>query len=65
MCYFHNCRYTLETNLKIEREWRSGIQTDLEQEKERVESLEKELLQLKILQEVPKTDLRIHNKIQR
>ncbi|XP_065072280.1 RUN and FYVE domain-containing protein 2-like isoform X2 [Rhopilema esculentum] len=44
-------RHTLEMNLKIEREWRSGIQTDLEQEKERVRSLEKELLQLKILQE--------------
>ena len=46
------CRHTLETNLKIEREWRSGMQTDLEKEKERTRIMEKEILQVSLLKEV-------------
>lgn len=36
-------RHSLETDLKIEREWRSGMQTELSEEKEKVDKLEKEL----------------------
>eukprot|EP00794_Sanderia_malayensis_P016622 gene16622-18312_t len=42
-------RHTLETNLKIEREWRSGMQVELEQERSKLQKMEKEAMQVKIL----------------
>eukprot|EP00111_Clytia_hemisphaerica_P011946 TCONS_00035099-protein len=36
-------RHTLETDLKIEREWRSGMQAELNAEKEKREEMEKQL----------------------
>ena len=45
-------RFTLETDIKIEREWRSGLQTELNEEKTKVALIEKQLKSLKITEKV-------------
>ena len=45
-------RSALETDLKIEREWRGTLQRNLEQEKERVASLQEDVGVLHIMKKV-------------
>lgn len=50
--FFHYHRSQLETDLKIEREWRGSLQRNLEQEKEKVTELQAELQQFKQMKKV-------------
>ena len=46
------CRSALETDLKIEREWRGTLQRSLEQEKQKVAQLQAEIQHAKELRRV-------------
>lgn len=52
LCLFYSYRQALETNLKIEREWRTNLQEDATKDKKRIASLETELEQLDKLRKV-------------
>ena len=45
-------RCVLEANLKIEREWRCGVQKELEEEKQKIKDMTQKISMLKILEEV-------------
>lgn len=47
-----SCSQQLETDLKIEREWRQTLQNDLERERGTVSQLSTEALQIKMLKQV-------------
>ena len=49
-CYLN--RSALETDLKIEREWRAALQKNLDQEKEQVTQLHTELQQFRDVKRV-------------
>ena len=49
------CRLALETNLKIEREWRINLQEELHKEKEKIGALQQTLNQYENLKKVSTT----------
>lgn len=49
-----SCSQQLETDLKIEREWRHTLQNDLDRERETVAQLSTEALQINGLKKVRK-----------
>ena len=49
-CYFN--RTALDTNLKIEREWRTSLQEESIKDKERIGAMQMELQQLQKLKKV-------------
>ena len=50
MLFLH--RTALDTNLKIEREWRTSLQEDSVKDKERIGAMQMELTQLEKLKKV-------------
>jgi hypothetical protein len=55
---FSTCSSALETDLKIEREWRAALQSNLEQEKEIVSQLNVEIQKLRAVNKVSGHNLR-------
>lgn len=52
----------LETDLKIEREWRQTLQSDLDRERGTVAQLSTEALQIKMLKQVkPESTVTVHD----
>ena len=52
MYTFSFCRTALNTNLKIEREWRTSLQEESVKDKERIGAMQMELKQLEQLKKV-------------